>query len=51
MSFTNTKPMSFGKFFNLFYKYWDAASKRGTGYNALEVILFTKILFMDLRTE
>ena len=40
MTFTNTKPMSFGKFFNLCYKYWDLASKRGTEYSALEVLLF-----------
>ena len=43
--------MTSGKCFNLFYKYWDAASKKGPEYSALEVFLFTNVLFMHLGTE
>ena len=51
MTGNNTKPMSFGNFFIMFWKYWDYTSKRGTDYNALEVVLLTNVLFMDLRTQ
>ena len=39
MTFKNTRPMPFGKFFPLFHKYWDAVSKRGTEHTSLEVEL------------
>ena len=51
MTGNNTKPMSFGIFFIMFWKYWDYTSKRGTDYKALEVVLLTNVLFMDLRTQ
>ena len=43
--------MSFGNFFIMFWKYWDYASKKGTDYNALKVVLLTNVPFMDLRTQ
>ena len=43
--------MSSGNFFSMFWKYWDYTSKRGTDYSALEVLLLTNVLFMDLRTR
>ena len=51
MTGSNTKHMSFGIFFIMFWKYWDYTSKRETDYNALEVVLLTNVLFMDLRTQ
>ena len=51
MTGNNAKPMSFGNFFIMFWKYCDYTSKRGTDYNALEVVPLTNVLFMDLRTE
>ena len=39
MTSTDMSPMPFGKFFPLFYKYWDAVSKRGTEHTSLEVEL------------
>ena len=51
MTGNNTKPMSFGNSFIMFWKYWDYTSKRETDYNALKVILLTNVLFMDLRTQ
>ena len=51
MTFTKTTPMPLERFFNMFYKYWDLASKRGTEYTAFEVLLMTSVLFMHLRTE
>ena len=51
MTFTNTSPMSFGKIFAIFWKYWDYVSKRGTEYTALEVLVGTNVLFMHLRSE
>ena len=47
----NTKPMSFGIFFIMFWKYWDYTSKRGTDYKALKAVLLTNVLFLDLRTQ
>ena len=35
----------------MFWKCLDSTSKRGTDYNALEVVFFTNVLFMDLRTQ
>ena len=43
--------MSFGKFFGLFYKYWDYASKRGTQYTAFEVLMLANIIYMDLKVK
>ena len=43
--------MSFGKFFGLFYKYWDYASKRGTQYTAFEVLILANIIYMDLKVK
>ena len=43
MTFNNTKPMSFGKFFSMLWKYWDYTSKRGTDYSTLEVLLLTNL--------
>ena len=51
MTGNNTKRMSFENYFIMFWKYWDYTSKRGTDYNALEVVLLTNVLFMDLRTQ
>ena len=51
MTFNNAKPMSFGKFFSMFWKYWDYTSKRGTDCSTLEVLLLTNVFFMDLRTR
>ena len=54
MTFKNTSPMSFGKIFAIFWKYWDYVSKRGTEYTALEVLevlVGTNVLFMHLRSE
>ena len=51
MTGNNTKPMSFGNFFIMFWKYWDYTSKRETDYNAREVVLLTNVPFMDLRTQ
>ena len=51
MTGNNTNPMYFGNFFIMFWKYWDYTSKGGTDYNALEVILLTNVLFLDLRTQ
>ena len=51
MTGNDTKPMSLGNFFIMFWKYWDYTSKRVTDYNALEVVLLTNVLFMDLRTQ
>ena len=51
MTGNNTKPMSFGNSFIMFWKYWDYTSKRGTDYNAPKVVLLTNVLFMDLRTQ
>ena len=51
MTDNNTRPVSFGKFFIMFWKYWDYTSKSGTDYNAFEVVLLTNVLFMDLRTQ
>ena len=51
MTGNNTKPMYFGNFLILFWKYWNYASKGGTDYNAVEVVLLTNVLFMDLRTQ
>ena len=51
MTGKNTKPMFFGNFFIMFWKYWDYTSNRGTDYNALKVVLLTNVLFMDLRTQ
>ena len=50
-TFTKTKPVSFGNLFGLFYKYWDYTSKRGTQYSALEVLLLTNVIYMDLRSK
>ena len=50
-TFTKRKPVSFGNFFGLFYKYWDYTSKRGTQYRALEVLLLTDVIYMDLRRK
>ena len=51
MTFKNSKSVSFGKFFGLFYKYWDYASKRETQYTAFEVIMLTNVIYMDLRIK
>ena len=51
MTFTNTRPMPFGKFFPFFYKYWDAVSKRGTEHTSLEVEFLTSGLFLLLKIE
>ena len=51
MTFNNTKPMYFGNIFSMFWKYLDYASKRGTDYSSLEVLLLTNVLFIDLRTQ
>ena len=51
MTGNNTKPMSFRNFLTNFWKYWDYTSKRATDYNALEVALFTSVIFMVLRTQ
>ena len=51
MTGNNTKAMYFGNFLIMFWKYWDYASKGGTDYKALEVVLLTNVLFMDLRTQ
>ena len=51
MTGNNTKPMSFGNFFIMSWKYWGYTSKRGTDYNALKVVLLTNVLSMDLRNE
>ena len=51
MTSTKTKPISFGNFFGLFCKYWDYASKRGTQYSALEVLMLTNVIYMDLRSN
>ena len=51
MTFTNSKSVSFGKIFGLFYKYWDYASKRGTQYTAFEVLMLTDVIYMDLRIK
>ena len=51
MTGNNTKPMSFGNFFIMSWKYWDYTSKRGTDYNALKVVLLTNVLSMDLRNQ
>ena len=48
MTFNNTKPMSSGNFFSMFWKYWDYTSKRGRTF---EDLLLTNVLFMDLRTR
>ena len=50
-TFTKRKPVSFGNFFGLFYKYWDYTSKRGTQYSALEILLLTNVINMDLRSK
>ena len=51
MTFTNSKSVSFGKIFGLFYKYWDYASKRGTQDTAFEVLMLTDVIYMDLRIK
>ena len=51
MTFKNTRPMPFGKFFPLFHKYWDAVSKRGTEHTSLEVEFLTSGLFLLLKIE
>ena len=51
MTFTNSKSVSFGKIFGLFYKYWVYASKRGTQYTAFEVLMLTDVIYMDLRIK
>ena len=51
MTFTNSKSVSFGNIFGLFYKYWDYASKRGTQYTAFEVLMLAKVIYMDLRIK
>ena len=50
-TFTKTKPVSLGNFFGFFYKYWEYTSKRGTQYCALEVLLLTNVIYMDLRSK
>ena len=51
MTFTNISPISFGKRFAIFWKYWDYVSKRGTEYIALEVLVMKNVLFKHLRSE
>ena len=51
MTFTKPNSVSFGKFFSLFYKYWDCASKRGTQYTAFEILMLTNVIYMDLRIK
>ena len=51
MTGNNTKPLYFGNFLIMFWKYWDYTSKGGTDYKALEVVFLTNVLFMDLRTQ
>ena len=51
MTFTKPNSVSFGKFFSLFYKYWDYASKRETQYTAFEVLMLTNVIYMDLRIK
>ena len=51
MTFTKPNSVSFGKFFSLFYKYWDCASKRGTRYTAFEILMLTNVIYMDLRIK
>ena len=51
MTFTKTRPISFGKLFPLFYKYWDMVSKRRNEYNDLDVIVRTIVIFMTLRHD
>ena len=51
MTSTDTSPMPFGKFFPLFYKYWDTVSKRGTEHTSLEVEFLTSGLFLLLKIE
>ena len=51
MTGNNTKPIYFGNFLIMFWKYWDYASKGGTDYKALEVVPLINVLFMDLRTQ
>ena len=51
MTFLKPNSASFGKFFGLFFKYWDYASKRGNRYTAFEVLMLTNVIYMDLRSK
>ena len=42
MTFGGNGPVSFGKFFEYFERYWYYCQQSGVRYNSLEVFLYTK---------
>ena len=51
MTFTNVQPMSFGKFFEYFFQYWELVRRRGRGLNDLEVSVMTGITYAYLKND
>lgn len=51
MTFGGNGPVSFGKFFEYFERYWYYCQQSGVRYNSLEVFLYTKNQYTRLRED
>ena len=51
MTFTNSTPATFGKFYYYFLKYWNFKRNRNGYHNQFQIDILTSILYMLLHEE
>ena len=51
MTFTNSTPATFGKFYNYFLKYWNFKRDRNGYHNQFQIDILNSILYMHLHDE
>ena len=51
MTLTNAQPMSFGNFFEYFFRYWELVRRRGRDLNDLEVSVMTGMIYAHLKND